>query len=70
MTKPPIGTFFIRCRIKIPHQPFLSYLLILVSFLVLSPILGGNPILNFFILFVTIIAVVERWPSRSKAAAC
>ncbi|HIJ59887.1 MAG TPA: hypothetical protein HPP56_04650 [Nitrospirae bacterium] len=31
------GTFFIRCRIKIP---FLSYLLILLSFLVLSPILG------------------------------
>ncbi|HIJ60177.1 MAG TPA: hypothetical protein HPP56_06135 [Nitrospirae bacterium] len=25
------GTFFIRCRIKIPHQPFLSYLLILLS---------------------------------------
>ncbi|HIJ59267.1 MAG TPA: hypothetical protein HPP56_01420 [Nitrospirae bacterium] len=34
------GTFFIRCRIKIPHQPFLSYLLILLSFLVLSLILG------------------------------
>ncbi|HIJ60305.1 MAG TPA: hypothetical protein HPP56_06820 [Nitrospirae bacterium] len=27
---------FIRCRIKILHQPFLSYLLILLSFLVLS----------------------------------
>ncbi|HIJ59290.1 MAG TPA: hypothetical protein HPP56_01555, partial [Nitrospirae bacterium] len=35
-----LGTFFIRCRIKIPHQPFLSYLLILLSFLVLSLILG------------------------------
>ncbi|HIJ59524.1 MAG TPA: hypothetical protein HPP56_02745 [Nitrospirae bacterium] len=35
-----LGTFFIRCRIKILHQPFLSYLLILLSFLVLSPILG------------------------------
>ncbi|HIJ60857.1 MAG TPA: hypothetical protein HPP56_09660 [Nitrospirae bacterium] len=35
-----LGTFFIRRRIKIPHQPFLSYLLILLSFLVLSPILG------------------------------
>ncbi|HIJ59973.1 MAG TPA: hypothetical protein HPP56_05095 [Nitrospirae bacterium] len=34
------GAFFIRCRIKIPHQPLLSYLLILLSFLVLSPILG------------------------------
>ncbi|HIJ59743.1 MAG TPA: hypothetical protein HPP56_03900 [Nitrospirae bacterium] len=34
-----LGTFFIRCRIKIPHQPFLSYLPILLSFLVLSPIL-------------------------------
>ncbi|HIJ60820.1 MAG TPA: hypothetical protein HPP56_09470 [Nitrospirae bacterium] len=33
---------FIRCRIKIPHQPFLSYLLILLSFLVLSPILGNR----------------------------
>ncbi|HIJ59474.1 MAG TPA: hypothetical protein HPP56_02495 [Nitrospirae bacterium] len=30
---------FIRCCIKIPHQPFLSYLLILLSFLALSPIL-------------------------------
>gem|GEM_PF-5967501 len=30
------GTFFIRCRIKILHQPFLSYLLILQGFLVLS----------------------------------
>jgi len=42
MTKPPLGTFFIRCRIKILHQPFLSYLLILLSFLALSPILGRN----------------------------
>ncbi|HIJ60854.1 MAG TPA: hypothetical protein HPP56_09645 [Nitrospirae bacterium] len=40
--KAPLGTFFIRCRIKIPHQPLLSYLLILLSFLVLSPILGLN----------------------------
>ncbi|HIJ60796.1 MAG TPA: hypothetical protein HPP56_09345 [Nitrospirae bacterium] len=31
---------FMRCRIKIPHQPFLSCLLILLSFLVLSLILG------------------------------
>ncbi|HIJ60768.1 MAG TPA: hypothetical protein HPP56_09195 [Nitrospirae bacterium] len=38
--KAPLGTFFIRCRIKILHQPFLSYLRILQSFLVLSPILG------------------------------
>ncbi|HIJ60392.1 MAG TPA: hypothetical protein HPP56_07265 [Nitrospirae bacterium] len=38
--KAPVGTFFIRCRIKIPHQPFLSYLLILLSSLVLSLILG------------------------------
>ncbi|HIJ60449.1 MAG TPA: hypothetical protein HPP56_07550, partial [Nitrospirae bacterium] len=37
-----LGTFFIRCRIKILHQPFLSYLLILLSFLVLSPILSFN----------------------------
>ncbi|HIJ60476.1 MAG TPA: hypothetical protein HPP56_07685 [Nitrospirae bacterium] len=36
--KAPLGTFFIRCRIKIP---FLSYLLILLSFLVLSLILGS-----------------------------
>ncbi|HIJ60332.1 MAG TPA: hypothetical protein HPP56_06960 [Nitrospirae bacterium] len=35
-----LGTFFIWCRIKILHQPFLAYLLILLSFLVLSPILG------------------------------
>ncbi|HIJ59427.1 MAG TPA: hypothetical protein HPP56_02255, partial [Nitrospirae bacterium] len=35
-----LGTFFIRCRIKILHQPFLSYLLILLSFLVLSLFLG------------------------------
>ena len=28
------------CRIKILHQPLLSYLLILLSSLVLSPILG------------------------------
>ncbi|HIJ59949.1 MAG TPA: hypothetical protein HPP56_04975 [Nitrospirae bacterium] len=36
------GTFFIRCRIKILQQPFLSYLLILLSFLLLSPILGQS----------------------------
>ncbi|HIJ60335.1 MAG TPA: hypothetical protein HPP56_06975 [Nitrospirae bacterium] len=40
--KAPLGTFFIRCRIKIPHQPFLYYLLILPSFLVLSLILGQS----------------------------
>ncbi|HIJ59875.1 MAG TPA: hypothetical protein HPP56_04590 [Nitrospirae bacterium] len=33
---------FIRCRIKILHQPFLSYLLLLLSFLVLTPILGST----------------------------
>ncbi|HIJ59992.1 MAG TPA: hypothetical protein HPP56_05190 [Nitrospirae bacterium] len=38
--KAPLGTFFIRCRIKILHQPFLSYLLLLQSSLVLSPFLG------------------------------
>ncbi|HIJ59530.1 MAG TPA: hypothetical protein HPP56_02775 [Nitrospirae bacterium] len=38
--KTPLGTFFIRCCIIIPHQPFLSYLLILLSFLVLSLFLG------------------------------
>ncbi|HIJ59993.1 MAG TPA: hypothetical protein HPP56_05195, partial [Nitrospirae bacterium] len=38
--------FFIRCRIKILHQPFLSYLLILLSFLVLSPILGNNQLID------------------------
>ncbi|HIJ59927.1 MAG TPA: hypothetical protein HPP56_04865 [Nitrospirae bacterium] len=38
------GTFFIRCRIKILHQPFLSYLLILLSFLVLSLILAQSSI--------------------------
>ncbi|HIJ60605.1 MAG TPA: hypothetical protein HPP56_08345 [Nitrospirae bacterium] len=36
----PYKLFFIRCRIKILHQPLLSYLLILLSFLVLSLILG------------------------------
>ncbi|HIJ60213.1 MAG TPA: hypothetical protein HPP56_06315 [Nitrospirae bacterium] len=41
--KAPLGAFFIRCRIKIPHQPFLSYLLILVSFLFLSLFLGLIP---------------------------
>ncbi|HIJ59185.1 MAG TPA: hypothetical protein HPP56_01010 [Nitrospirae bacterium] len=41
-----LGTFFMRCRIKIPHQPFPSYLLILLSFLVLSPIFGN--MLYFF----------------------
>ncbi|HIJ60013.1 MAG TPA: hypothetical protein HPP56_05295 [Nitrospirae bacterium] len=35
---------FIRCLIKILHQPFLSYLQILLSFLVLSPILGYTAI--------------------------
>ncbi|HIJ59569.1 MAG TPA: hypothetical protein HPP56_02975 [Nitrospirae bacterium] len=40
LTTKPLRNFFIRCRIKIPHQPFLSCLLILLSFLVLSPILG------------------------------
>ncbi|HIJ59517.1 MAG TPA: hypothetical protein HPP56_02710 [Nitrospirae bacterium] len=35
-----VRTFFIKCRIKNLHQPFLSYLLILLSFLVLLPILG------------------------------
>ncbi|HIJ59305.1 MAG TPA: hypothetical protein HPP56_01630 [Nitrospirae bacterium] len=47
--KAPLGTFFIRCRIKIPHQPFLSYLQILLSFLVLSPILGFNKLLLFLL---------------------
>ncbi|HIJ59988.1 MAG TPA: hypothetical protein HPP56_05170 [Nitrospirae bacterium] len=46
--KAPLGTFFIRCRINILHQPFLSYLLILLSFLVLSPILG-QPFLSLFL---------------------
>ncbi|HIJ59850.1 MAG TPA: hypothetical protein HPP56_04465 [Nitrospirae bacterium] len=43
-----LGTFFIRCRIKIPHQPFLSYLLILLSFLVLPSILGIAQCVAFF----------------------
>jgi len=52
------GTFFIRCRIKILHQPFLSYLLILLSFLVLSPILGER-FINYN-LFWVIIASFNR----------
>ncbi|HIJ59175.1 MAG TPA: hypothetical protein HPP56_00960 [Nitrospirae bacterium] len=39
MTKPPLGTFFIRCRIKILHQPFL---LDFDKFSVISLILGRN----------------------------
>ncbi|HIJ59118.1 MAG TPA: hypothetical protein HPP56_00665 [Nitrospirae bacterium] len=52
-----LGTFFIRCRIKISHQPLLSYLLILLSFLVLSLILGG---IKEVALYVTINRIMKK----------